>query len=61
MENGLDEAGTMDWERVICEIMDKMVLSKSRETQLRYMEEVVNEVEDLVITAYYIGSRNKKP
>ena len=60
MEKGLDQAGTLDWERTICEIMDKMVLAKSRESQLRYMEEVVNEVEDLVITAYYIGSRNKK-
>lgn len=60
MENGLDEAGTLDWEKTICEIMDKMVASKTREAQLRHMEEVVNEVEDLVITAYYIGSRNKR-
>lgn len=60
MESNLDQAGTMDWEKTLCEIMDKMVMCKTRESQLRHMEEVVNEVEDLVITAYYIGSRNKR-
>lgn len=60
MESNLDHAGTMDWEKTICELMDKLVLCKTREAQLRSMEEVINEVEDLVITAYYIGSRNKR-
>lgn len=60
LEKGMDSSGTMDWEKTICLLMDKMVESKSRESQLRHMEEVINEVEDLVLMAYYLGSQNKK-
>lgn len=60
IEESLDKAGTLDWERTLCDLMDRLVELKDREAQLRQMEEVIDEVEDLVITAYYIGNRDKK-
>lgn len=60
LEKGMDSSGTMDWEKTICLLMDKMVESKTRESQLKLMEEVINEVEDLVLTAYYLGNQNGK-
>ena len=60
LNTGIENSSTMDWEKTICELMDKLVESKDRAKQLQLMEEVVSEVEDLVFTAYFLGKQKKE-
>lgn len=42
-----------DWERHLCELVDKIVASPSE--QYEHMEVLIEDVEDLVISAYLRG------
>lgn len=60
LNTGMDNSSTMDWEKTICQLMDRAVQTDDRAEQLRLMEEVVSEVEDLVFTAYFLGKQKKE-
>lgn len=48
-------ASTMDWEKDLCESFDKLLVEKTRQDQLKRIELIIEDIEDLIFTAFYKG------
>lgn len=55
----MERSQTWDWEKDLCENFDRLIALHDREDQLRLIESIIDDIEDLVYTAYYKGLNNK--
>lgn len=56
----MQKMNTFDWEKELCENIDRVLAIDDREDQLRFIEQIVEDVEDMIFTAYYRGTQASK-
>ena len=51
----MSKAGTMDWEKELCDKLDVLITKQHRLEQFHVVESIIDDVEDLIFTAFYKG------
>lgn len=50
----------MDWEKEVCEAVDRILASENRREQLTLVDSLIEDIEDMVISAYIRGEQSGK-